>query len=62
MRNVEVRLTRDWGTYYKAGSLVSVSEDVAKMMTSGTSKYGYLVKGMTSQEYIDNVYFADEEE
>jgi hypothetical protein len=62
MRNVEVKLTRDWGTYYIKGSLVSVSEDVAKMMTSGPNPYGYLVKGMTSQEYIDNVYFADEEE
>ena len=62
MKHVEVKLIRDWGTYYKAGSLVSVSEDVAKMMTSGPNPYGCISKGMTSQEYIDNVYFADEEE
>ncbi len=62
MKYVEVKLTRDWGTYYKAGSLVSVSEDVAKMMISGPNKYGYLTKGMTSDEYMDNVFYASDEE
>ena len=62
MKSVEVKLTRDWGTYYIKGSLVSVSEDVGKMMISGPNPYGYLVKGMTSEEYIKNVHFADEEE
>ena len=62
MKHVEVQLTRDWGTYYTKGALVSVSEDVGKMMISGPNPYGYLVKGMTSEEYIDNVHFSDEEE
>ena len=62
MKHVEVKLLRDWGTYYTKGALVSVSEDVAKMMIMGNNPYGYLVKGMTSEEYIDNVHFADEEE
>ena len=62
MKHVEVKLIKDWGTYYKKGSLVSVSEDVAKMMIFGNDPYGYLVKGMTSEEYIENVHFASDEE
>ena len=62
MKHVEVKLLRSWGSYYSKGALVSVSEDVAKMMISGPNPYGHLVSGMTSEEYIRNVHFASDEE
>jgi hypothetical protein len=62
MKHLEVQLTRDWGSYYKKGAIVSVSEDVAKMMTSGPDPYGFITKGISSDDFIRNVHFADEEE
>ena len=62
MRFIKVRLIRDWGTYYKEGSIVLVSEDVAKMMTLDFNRYGYLVDGLSDDEIIGQAFDLDEEE
>lgn len=63
MKFLNVRLIRDWGSYYKKDSIVSVSEDVAKMMTSEVNRYGYLVEGLSSDEILNQAFdIADDEE
>lgn len=59
---VKVKLIKDWGenAYYKAGNIVYVKEDVAKMMTSGTDIYGHYIDN--DNDIILDDYFASKNE
>lgn len=63
MEHVKVKLIRDWGenSYYKAGNIVYVSADVAKMMTSGNDKYGHLIDN-DNDDILDDYFASSEEE
>ena len=63
MEHVKVKLTRSWGhnDYYKAGNIVYVSADVAKMMTTGRDNYGYLIDNDNDKELDDHFASGEEE-
>lgn len=63
MKFVKVKLIRSWGDndYYKAGSNVFVSEDVAKMMTFEPNKYGDIIDD-DNDRILDEFYISGDEE
>ena len=63
MEHVKVKLIRDWGKngYYKAGNIVYVSADVAKMMTTGRDNYGFLIDN-DDNKILDDHFASGEEE
>ncbi len=63
MKFVKVKLIRPWGDndYYKAGSVVFVSEDVAKMMTFEPNKYGDIIDD-DNDRILDEFYISGDEE
>lgn len=63
MEFVKVKLTKSWGEndYYKAGNVVYVSTDVAKMMTEGPNKYGHLIDN-DNDKILDEYFLSKDEE
>ena len=65
MEFVKVKLIKSWGEndYYKAGNNVLVSADVAKMMTEGPNKYGYIIDN-DNDKILDEYFLSnlDQEE
>jgi hypothetical protein len=65
MDYVKVKLLKSWGAnnYYSAGNVVCVTPDVAKMMTTGSDRYGDIIENK-DREILDayHAYNLGEEE